>query len=103
MRSHPWGGVAVAASSHPGAATGGRAMDLEEVERRILEQQRRAAALTALAADLARQRTLATPAGLDAAVLTRLLDETHAALAAVKADLRRGYDERRDLRGASGA
>jgi hypothetical protein len=72
-------------------------VDVGAIERRILDQQLQAADLTALAAELARQRTLAAPGGLEDAVLTRLLAEAQAALAAVEADLRRSYDERRRL------
>jgi hypothetical protein len=78
-------------------------VDVGAIERRILDQQRQAADLTALAAALARQRTLAASGGLEDAVLTRLLTEAQAALAAVEADLRRSYDERRDLLRADGA
>jgi hypothetical protein len=96
VRSRPWAGVAVDASSHPGAARGGT-VDLEAVERRILDQHRQAAALTALAADLARQRTLAAEGGLADAVLARLLAEARAARVAAEAELRRLYAARRAL------
>jgi hypothetical protein len=72
-------------------------MDLDEVARQILDQRRRAAALTALVAALARQRARAAPGGLDDALLAKLTARAHAALGTIAAELRRSDDARRDL------